>query len=62
MIGVVVLGAGEEWLRGNVDIGEGRISGDFDAIGEDGRGGVRPGRTTVLGDVLVVDVGQVVYA
>jgi len=52
--------ARQENLRSDVDVGPGSLSGDLDAIGESRGGGVGPAGATVLWDVLVSDVGEVV--
>jgi hypothetical protein len=54
---LIFLFAGDEHLRGNVDVGPGSLACDFDTVGEGGRGGLRPAGAAVLGDVLVLDVG-----
>jgi len=50
--------ARDQNLGRDVDIGPRSFTGDLDAVGEDGGGGMSPARSTVLGDVLVPDVSQ----
>jgi len=45
-------------LGSDVDVGPGGVSGDLDSVTEGGSGSVSPAGTTVLGDVLVTDVGE----
>ena len=52
--------ARDEHLRRDVDIGPGSLPRDLDSVGQDRGRRVRPARATVLGDVLVVHVSQVV--
>ena len=47
-------------MGGDVDVGPGGLSGDLDSVGENRGGGMGPARSTVLGNVLVPHVGQVV--
>jgi len=56
----VVVFAGDEDLGSDLDIGPRSLSGDLDTIGEGGGGGESPAGTTVLGQVLVSCVGEVV--
>eukprot|EP01047_Picozoa_sp_COSAG01_P033681 COSAG01_NODE_2489_length_7588_cov_3.099880_1_plen_142_part_10 len=50
-----------EHLRRQLDVGEGALALELDAIRERGSGAVSPARAAVLGDVLVpIDGGEVV--
>mmetsp|Transcript_48609 Transcript_48609/g.66033 ORF Transcript_48609/g.66033 Transcript_48609/m.66033 type:complete len:266 (-) Transcript_48609:18-815(-) len=54
--------ARDENLGSDVDIGPSSVSGNLDTIRHSRGGGVSPAGTTVLGNVLVSQVGQVVDA
>lgn len=62
-VATLVLGlARDDDLGRDVDVGPGGVTSDLDSIGESRGGGVGPAGTTVLGDVLVTDVGDHVLA
>mmetsp|Transcript_14441 Transcript_14441/g.22391 ORF Transcript_14441/g.22391 Transcript_14441/m.22391 type:complete len:297 (-) Transcript_14441:30-920(-) len=61
-VAAIILGAGDEDLGGDVDIGPLGVSGDLNSIGESGGGGVSPAGSAVGGDVLVSQVSEVVGA
>jgi len=58
---IVFLLAGDDDLGGDVDIGPGGLTGTLNSIRDSRGGGVGPAGTTVLGDVLVADVGNHVH-
>lgn len=59
-MGLVV--AGDEHLRGEIDIGPLRLPGYLDPVGDGGGSGEGPAATAVYGDMLVSLDGQVVGA
>jgi len=54
--------ARDDDLGSDVDIGPSSPTSDLDTIGESACCGMSPARTTILGNVLVADVGQEVGA
>jgi hypothetical protein len=59
--GVIIKITRDKNLRGDVNIGPGCFTGDLDTIGKSRGGGLSPARSAVLRDVLVPDVGKVVF-
>lgn len=47
-------------MRSDVNVGPLSLSGDLDSVGEGRGGSLSPARTAVLGDMLVLQVSQVV--
>lgn len=57
---IVIHGAGDDYLGGDVDVGPLCLSGNLDSVRHGGGGSLSPARAAILGNVLVLDVSQVV--